>query len=99
MVAECGMSEDIGPVFVENTESPDMRRRIDGEISRILREAYGRVKALLVRCLTTDRSKGDREGSAAASAAGRAEKSWLSLWRSFLLSSVRNALQRLCMRC
>ena len=32
MVTECGMSEEIGPVFVENTESPDMRRRIDGEL-------------------------------------------------------------------
>ena len=48
MVTECGMSEEIGPVFVENTESPDMRRRIDGEVSRILREAYHRVKTLLV---------------------------------------------------
>ena len=48
MVTECGMSEDIGPVFVENTESPDMRRRIDGEVSRILRDAYARVKTLLV---------------------------------------------------
>ena len=53
MVTECGMSEDIGPVFVENTESPDMRRRIDGEITRILREAYGRVTALLVRRLVS----------------------------------------------
>lgn len=48
MVTECGMSEDIGPMFVENTESPDMRRRIDSEVSRILREAYSRVKTLLV---------------------------------------------------
>lgn len=48
MVTECGMSEDIGPVFVENTESPDMRRRIDGEVSRILHDAYARVKTLLV---------------------------------------------------
>ena len=48
MVTECGMSDEIGPVFVENTESPDMRRRIDGEVSRILREAYNRVTALLV---------------------------------------------------
>ncbi|EIE22910.1 ATP-dependent metallopeptidase Hfl [Coccomyxa subellipsoidea C-169] len=47
MVTECGMSDEIGPVFVENTESPDMRRRIDGEVSRILREAYNRVTALL----------------------------------------------------
>jgi ATP-dependent metalloprotease len=52
MVTECGMSPDIGPVFVErDSESPDMRRRIDGEVSRILREAYARVTALLVRCL------------------------------------------------
>lgn len=35
-------------MFVENTESPDMRRRIDSEVSRILREAYHRVKTLLV---------------------------------------------------
>lgn len=49
MVTECGMSDEIGPVFVENTESPDMRRRIDGEVSRILREAYNRVTTLLVR--------------------------------------------------
>ena len=48
MVTECGMSDEIGPVFVENNESPDMRRRIDGEVSRILREAYNRVTALLV---------------------------------------------------
>ena len=48
MVTECGMSDEIGPVFVENTESPDMRRRIDGEVSRILHEAYNRVTALLV---------------------------------------------------
>ena len=48
MVTECGMSDEIGPVFVENTESPDMRRRIDGEVSRILREAYNRVTTLLV---------------------------------------------------
>ncbi len=48
MVTECGMSEEIGPVFVENTESADMRRRIDSEVSRILREAYHRVKTLLV---------------------------------------------------
>ena len=58
MVTECGMSEEIGPVFVENTESPDMRRRIDGEIARILREAYGRVKALLVSHLATKRFEG-----------------------------------------
>ena len=58
MVTECGMSEEIGPVFVENTESPDMRRRIDGEIARILREAYGRVKALLVSRLATVKSTG-----------------------------------------
>ena len=67
MVTECGMSEEIGPVFVENTESPDMRRRIDGEIARILREAYGRVKALLVSRLAADRSEG--KGPALASAA------------------------------
>lgn len=49
MVTECGMSAEIGPVFVEReNESPDMRRRIDGEVSRILREAYDRVTALLV---------------------------------------------------
>ena len=58
MVTECGMSEEIGPVFVENTESPDMRRRIDGEIARILQEAYGRVTALLVSRLAAARSKG-----------------------------------------
>ena len=60
MVTECGMSEEIGPVFVENTESPDMRRRIDGEIARILREAYGRVKALLVSSFTAIKFEGGR---------------------------------------
>lgn len=50
MVSECGMSPEIGPVFVEREhESPDMRRRIDGEVTRILREAYARVRSLLVR--------------------------------------------------
>ena len=105
MVTECGMSEDIGPVFVENTESPDMRRRIDGEISRILREAYGRVKALLVSCLATRISEGDT--SASAGAAGRAEDAASEIWSRMaadeaivaLIPAVpaKKALQCLCM--
>lgn len=58
MVTECGMSEEIGPVFVDtNTESPDMRSRIDGEVSRILREAYSRVTTLLVRPILPERCR------------------------------------------
>lgn len=48
MVTECGMSDEIGPIFVENNDSPDMLRRIDSEVSRILRDAYTRVTNLLV---------------------------------------------------
>ena len=54
-VAECGMSEAIGPVYVERgggagaPASADLQRRVDGEVGRMLREAHARVTALLVR--------------------------------------------------
>ena len=53
-VAECGMSEAIGPVYVERgggsgaPASSDLQRRVDGEVGRMLREAHARVTALLV---------------------------------------------------
>lgn len=56
-VAECGMSEAIGPVYVERgggagaPASSDLQRRVDGEVARMLREAHARVTALLVRVL------------------------------------------------
>lgn len=54
-VAECGMSEAIGPVYVERGDgarhpaSADLHRRVDSEVSRVLREAHARVTALLAR--------------------------------------------------
>ena len=56
-VAECGMSEAVGPVFVERgggagaPASADLERRVDGEVGRMLREAHARVTALLVQPL------------------------------------------------
>ncbi|KAH7281840.1 hypothetical protein KP509_36G065900 [Ceratopteris richardii] len=50
MVSECGMSEDVGPIFIavgEQRPSQDIQRKIDAEVVRLLKEAYERVKALL----------------------------------------------------
>ncbi|KAK9837152.1 hypothetical protein WJX81_006501 [Elliptochloris bilobata] len=52
-VAECGMSEAIGPVYVERgggagpPASADLQRRVDGEVGRVLHEAHARVTVLL----------------------------------------------------
>nr|AVY91714.1 FtsH protease [Saccharum hybrid cultivar SP80-3280]AVY91722.1 FtsH protease [Saccharum hybrid cultivar SP80-3280] len=47
MVSNCGMSEAIGPVHVKERPSVEMQSRIDAEVVKLLREAYGRVKRLL----------------------------------------------------
>lgn len=50
MVMECGMSDLIGPVFVDADNEKigaELMRTADGEVSRILKEAYERVKKLL----------------------------------------------------
>lgn len=48
MVMECGMSSEIGPVFVPDEKSAETRRAIDSEVGRLLKEAYLRVRQLLV---------------------------------------------------
>ncbi|CAI5514010.1 unnamed protein product, partial [Closterium sp. Naga37s-1] len=53
MVRECGMSDKLGPVFIEGDGagegrvSSEVLRVADAEVSRLLREAYGRVTTLL----------------------------------------------------
>ncbi|AQK96681.1 ATP-dependent zinc metalloprotease FTSH 11 chloroplastic/mitochondrial [Zea mays] len=47
MVSNCGMSDAIGPVHVKERPSIEMQSRIDAEVVKLLREAYGRVKRLL----------------------------------------------------
>lgn len=47
MVSTCGMSDAIGPVYIKERPSAEMQSRIDAEVVRLLREAYGRVKTLL----------------------------------------------------
>eukprot|EP00850_Spirogloea_muscicola_P016438 SM000133S26804 [mRNA] locus=s133:136737:142594:- [translate_table: standard] len=52
MVSECGMSESVGPIFVdvENQRSNhDIQKSIDAEVVRLLKEAYERVRQLLKR--------------------------------------------------
>jgi ATP-dependent metalloprotease len=54
MVAECGMSEELGPIYAESggshddrKVSGDLERRIDAEVLRIVREAYQRAVSIL----------------------------------------------------
>lgn len=47
MVSTCGMSDAIGPVYIKERPSAEMQSRIDAEVVRLSREAYGRVKTLL----------------------------------------------------
>ena len=48
MVMDCGMSDQIGPVFVSNDNSGETRKTVDAEVNRMLREAYTRVTDMLV---------------------------------------------------
>ncbi|GMH32468.1 hypothetical protein BSKO_00302 [Bryopsis sp. KO-2023] len=49
MVMQCGMSDEIGPVFIQNRSnlSADIQRKIDAEVSKILKDAQQRVTKLL----------------------------------------------------
>lgn len=53
MVTECGMSDELGPVYLntdnrgQEATSSDTHRRVDAEVTRMLREAYSRVTTLL----------------------------------------------------
>eukprot|EP00210_Caulerpa_lentillifera_P001774 g1704.t1 len=49
MVMHCGMSEDVGPVFVPNRSSisGDIQKKIDNEVTKILKDAQIRVTKLL----------------------------------------------------
>lgn len=53
MVTECGMSDELGPVYLntdnrgQEATSSDTHRKVDAEVTRMLREAYSRVTSLL----------------------------------------------------
>ncbi len=49
MVMECGMSTEIGPVYIPEEKSAETRKLIDTEVTKILREAHGRVTIMLVK--------------------------------------------------
>ena len=48
MIMECGMSNEIGPVYVSDEKSAETRKIIDSEITRMLRDAHKRVTDMLV---------------------------------------------------
>ena len=48
MVQHYGMSALVGPMHVGKDPSPEVRRQVDSEVSRILTESYARVTSLLV---------------------------------------------------
>eukprot|EP00661_Eupelagonemidae_sp_cell13_P001383 gene1382-1502_t len=49
MVAECGMSDTIGPIYVDDfkSQSSQMRKNIDAEVVQLLKDAEKRVRVLL----------------------------------------------------
>ncbi|KAF9667396.1 hypothetical protein SADUNF_Sadunf15G0018700 [Salix dunnii] len=47
MVSNCGMSDAIGPIHINERPSSELQSRVDAEVMKLLREAYDRVKALL----------------------------------------------------
>ena len=47
MVSHCGMSDAIGPLFIDDTSSPDLRSKAEVETARILKESRDRVTKLL----------------------------------------------------
>lgn len=49
MVMQCGMSDEIGPMYIPNRNSlsADVQRKIDGEVSKLLKDAHQRVTNLL----------------------------------------------------
>lgn len=49
MVTECGMSDVVGPIFVADSPGGDFQKKIDGEVMRLLKEAYARVRKLLAK--------------------------------------------------
>ena len=48
MVMECGMNDEIGPVYVGDDRSLETRKAVDTEVTRMLKAAYDRVTKLLV---------------------------------------------------
>jgi ATP-dependent Zn protease len=48
MVMECGMSHEIGPVYVSEEKSAETRKMVDSEITHMLKDAYSRVTTMLV---------------------------------------------------
>jgi len=49
MVAECGMSEAVGPIYVDDfrSQSSQMQKQIDTEVVDLLKDAEARVRTLL----------------------------------------------------
>mmetsp|Transcript_31154 Transcript_31154/g.67076 ORF Transcript_31154/g.67076 Transcript_31154/m.67076 type:complete len:188 (-) Transcript_31154:48-611(-) len=49
MVAECGMSSAVGPIYISDirSQSPQMQKEIDREVVTLLKDAEARVRTLL----------------------------------------------------
>lgn len=47
MVMNCGMSDSIGPLYIDGSSSADLQSRADVETARILKESRDRVTKLL----------------------------------------------------
>lgn len=67
MVMQCGMSDEIGPVFIGSRAdlSGEIRKKVDSEVAKILKEAQQRVMKLLADKMndlhTLARALGERE--------------------------------------
>lgn len=49
MVMQCGMSDEIGPIYIPNRNSlsADVQRKVDNEVTKLLKDAHQRVTTLL----------------------------------------------------
>eukprot|EP01023_Acetabularia_acetabulum_P038446 TRINITY_DN36852_c0_g1_i3.p2 TRINITY_DN36852_c0_g1~~TRINITY_DN36852_c0_g1_i3.p2 ORF type:complete len:178 (-),score=19.22 TRINITY_DN36852_c0_g1_i3:323-856(-) len=50
MVSHCGMVDAIGPIYIEDDQvSPDLKRIVDDEVSKLLKDSQLRVKEMLTK--------------------------------------------------
>merc|ERR1711871_1198277 len=51
MITECGMNDAVGPIYVKDYQdkqhSADLQRKVDEEVSKVLKDSYARVQILL----------------------------------------------------
>jgi len=51
MITECGMNDVVGPIYVKDYQdkqhSADLQRKVDEEVSKVLKDSYARVQILL----------------------------------------------------